>query len=86
MYMYITFQQSRVIRSVISVHTNLFAKIFQLHKLETSNNNILEIDSFRQASSFILIFSKIGLVDPVKTVHTNLFAKIFNLNKFAIFN
>ena len=37
--MYINFQQNRVSRSVKTVHTNLFAKIFRLHKFATCNYN-----------------------------------------------
>ena len=36
-YMYNNFQQNRVSRSVKTVHTNLFAKIFNLHKFATCN-------------------------------------------------
>ena len=35
-YMYIYFQQNRVCRSVKNVHTNLFAKKWQVHKFETN--------------------------------------------------
>ena len=38
-YMYNNFQQNRVSRSVKTVHTNLFAKIFNLHKFATCNWN-----------------------------------------------
>ena len=37
--MYINFQQNRVSRSVKTVRTNLFAKIFNLHKFATCNYN-----------------------------------------------
>ena len=37
MYMYINFQQNRVNRSVITLHTNLFAKNCKLHKFATCN-------------------------------------------------
>ena len=36
-YMYINFQQNRVSRSVKTVHTNIFAKNWKLHKFATSN-------------------------------------------------
>ena len=39
-FMYITFQQNRVCRSVKTVHTNLFAKYRKLHKFATTNTNI----------------------------------------------
>ena len=35
-YMYYNFQQNRVSRSVKTMHTNLFAKIFNLHIFATS--------------------------------------------------
>ena len=37
--MYINFQQSRVSRSVKTVHTNLFANNRKLHKFATTNSN-----------------------------------------------
>ena len=37
--MYINFQQNRVDRSVIIVHTNLYAKNCKLHKFTTCNTN-----------------------------------------------
>ena len=36
-YMCVNFQQNRVNRSVKTVHTNLFVKIFKLHKFATCN-------------------------------------------------
>ena len=39
MYMYINFHQNRANRSVITVHTNLFAKNRKLHKFATTNSN-----------------------------------------------
>ena len=36
--MYINFQQNRVNRSVITVHTNVFAKNCKLHKFATTNS------------------------------------------------
>ena len=38
-YMYINFQQTRVSRSVQTVHTNIFAKYRNLHKFATTNSN-----------------------------------------------
>ena len=34
MYMYVNFQQNRVNRSIKTVHTNLFAKKWKLHKFQ----------------------------------------------------
>ena len=99
--MYINFQQNRANRSVITVHTNVFAK-----KIASSINLQQPIAIFKNRSfqtciivkrTCISISSKIGLVliditketlviMTVTTVHTNLFAKICNLHKFAICN
>ena len=49
--MYINFQQNRVNRSVITVHTNVFAKNRKLHEFATANNFFLKINFFRHASS-----------------------------------
>ena len=38
-YMYINFQQTRVSRSVQTVHTNIFAYNRKLHKFATTNSN-----------------------------------------------
>ena len=38
-YMYINFQQTRVSRSVQTVHTNIFANNRNLHKFATTNSN-----------------------------------------------
>ena len=83
-YMYINFQQNRFNRSVITVHTNVFAK-----KIADCINLKLPIEFFLNRlfqtciivkRTCISIFSKIGLVE---TVHTNLFAKNCKLHKFA---
>ena len=37
--MYINFQQTRVSRSVQTVHTNIFANNRNLHKFATANSN-----------------------------------------------
>ena len=51
MYVYINFQQNRVSRSVKTMHTNIFAKICELHKFATTSINFEKIDYFRCASS-----------------------------------
>ena len=48
--MYLNFQQNRVTRSVITVHTTLFEK--KKHKFATTYRNLENIDYFRHASSF----------------------------------
>ena len=45
-YMYIKFQQNRISGFVKTVHTNLFAKKYKLHKFATTNNNFEKIDFF----------------------------------------
>ena len=37
--MYINFQENQANRSVITVHTNVFAKNRKLHKFATTNSN-----------------------------------------------
>ena len=50
--MYINFQQTRVSRSVQTVHTNIFANNRKLDKFATSNSNFEKRNnSFRHASS-----------------------------------
>ena len=50
-YMYINFQQNRVNRSVITAHTNLFAKKNRkLHKFATTNSNFKKIHPCKHAS------------------------------------
>ena len=50
-YMYINVPQHRVSRLVKTVHTNLFAKNYKLHKFATTNSNFEKIDYLRHASS-----------------------------------
>ena len=42
--MYINFLQTRVSRSVQTVHTNVFANNRKLHKIATTNSNFENID------------------------------------------
>ena len=42
--MYISFQQTRVSRSVQTVHTNIFANNRNLHKFATTNSNFEKND------------------------------------------
>ena len=50
--MYINFQQNRATRSVITVHTNVFAKkIASCMNLQLPIYFFLKIDTFRHASS-----------------------------------
>ena len=50
--MYVNFQQSRVSRSVQTVHTNIFANNQKLHKFATTNKTFEKIDHIRHASSY----------------------------------
>ena len=43
-YMYVNFQQTRVSRSVQTVHTNIFANNRKLHKFATTNSNFEKND------------------------------------------
>ena len=87
-YMYINFHQSRVSRSVQTVHTNIFANNRNLHKFATTNSNFEKM-LFRNASSHNVhvnqFLAKSGwYVDQSKTVHTNLFAKNRKLHKLQL--
>ena len=89
--MYINFQQTRVSRSVQTVHTNIFANNRSLHKFATTNNNFEKNDYLdmhhRITYMYINFLAKSGwYVDQSKTVHTNLFAKNCKLHKFATIN
>ena len=68
-YMYINFQQNRINRSVITVHTNLFAKIASCINLQLPivifKNRLFQTCIIVKRTC-ISIFSKIGLVDQSK--------------------
>ena len=75
--MYNNFHQNLVSRSIITVHTNLFAKKSQMHKFATTNSKFEKIYYVKHA---ILQYMYINFLPnrvsrSVKTVHTNLFAK-----------
>ena len=79
--MYINFQQTRVSRSVQTVHTNIFANNRNLHKFATTNSNLKKKLFFRHASSYNVhvyqFLAKSGwYVDHSKTVHTIYLQKI----------
>ena len=87
-YMYINFQQNWVNRSVIIVHTNLFAKNCKLHKFATTNSNFLKsilLDMHHHKTYMYINFQQ-NWVRSVKTVHTNIVATNRKLNKFATTN
>ena len=83
--MYINFQQNQVNRSVITVHTNLFAKNRKFHKFATTNSIFLN-----QLSQTCIIEKSTCISShvsrSVKTVHTNLFAKNCKLHKCLAIN
>ena len=79
--MYINFKQTRVSRSVQTVHTNIFANNRNLHKFATTNSNFEKKLLFRHASSYNVhvyqFLAKSGwYVDYSKAVHTIYLQKI----------
>ena len=79
--MYINLQQTRVSRSVQTVHTNIFANNRNLHKFATTNSNFEKKILFRHASSYNVhvyqFLAKSGwYVGHSKTVHTIYLQKI----------
>ena len=86
-YMYINFQQNRINRSVITVHTNVFRKKCKLYKFATTNSNFLKNRLFQTCiivkRTCISIFSNIGFVDQSKTCTQIYLRKNRKLHKFA---
>ena len=79
--MYINFQQNWANRSVITVHTNVFAKNRKLHEFATAN--IFFLNQLFQTCiivkrTCISIFSTIGLVDQSKLCTQIYLQKIAN--------
>ena len=77
-YMYINFQQNQVNRSVISVHTNLFAEIascINLQLLIVILKKSILLDMHHHKTYMHINFQQNQVGRSVKTVHTNLFAK-----------
>ena len=80
-YMSINFQQTRVNRSVQTVHTNIFAKNRDLHKFATTYSNFEKndyLDMHHRITYMYKFLAKSGWyvgLNQSKTVHTNLFAK-----------
>ena len=77
-YMYVNFQQNRVNRSVKTVHTNLFAKKYKLHKYTICNYNfeksrVSDICT-TPYQTFRPILGSIGILDiklPQKDIDTD---------------
>ena len=89
--MYINFQQTRVSRSVQTVHTNILQIIATCIDLKLPIVIMKKFFFFRQVSSYNVhvykFLAKSGWnVDQSKTVHTNLFANNRKLHKFATTN
>ena len=80
-YMYISFQQNWVSRSVKIVRTNIFTKNCKLHKFTTILIKLfLKIIYFGHASPYnvhvaYINFQRNRVCRSVITVHTNVFAK-----------
>ena len=76
--MYTNFQQTRVSRSVQTVHTNIFANNRNVHKFASTNNNfekkIKNLDMHHKMYMYIN-FQQIRINRSVITVHTNVFRK-----------
>ena len=82
--MYINFQQTRVSRSVQTVHTNLFAKTRNLHKFATTNSNIEEkntlyLDMHHHKTYMYINFQQNWINRSVITMHTKVFRKILQV-------
>ena len=76
--MYINFQQNRVYRSVITVHTNVFAKNGKLHKFATTNSIFFKLtlsDMHHRKTYTYINLQQNRVSRSAKNVHTNLFAK-----------
>ena len=86
--MYINFLQNRANRSVITVHTNVFAKNLKLHEFATTNIICFKNRLFQTyiivKCTCISIFSKIGLVDQSKPCTQVYLQKKWKLHKLAI--
>ena len=83
--MYINFQQTRVSRSVQTVHTNIFDLNFQ-SKFATTNSNLEKnnyLDMHYCITYMYINFQQTRVGRSVQTVHTNIFANNSNLHKFC---
>ena len=77
--MYINFQQTRVSRSVQTVHTNIFANNRNLHKFATTNGNFeketVYLDMHHHKTYMYINFQQNRINRSVITMHTNVFRK-----------
>ena len=70
---HVNFQQTRVGRSVQTVHTNLFAKRCKLHKFATTNSNLKKkilLDMLHHKTDMYINFQQNRVNGSVITVHT----------------
>ena len=77
-YMYINFQQTRVSRSVQTVHTNIFANNCNLHKFATTKSNFEKndyLDRHHRITYMYINFQQNRINRSVITMHTNIFRK-----------
>ena len=73
--MYINFQQNRANRSVIAVHTNVFAKNCNLHKFATTNSIFFKstLSDMHHCKTYMYFnFQQNRVSRSVKNVYTNL--------------
>ena len=87
---HINFQQTRVSRSVQTVHTNLFAKRRKLYKFATTNSNVekktILLDMLHHKTDMYINFQQNRVNRSVITVHKMYLQKNCKLHKFAITN
>ena len=84
-YLYSTFQQNRVSKSVKIVHTSLFAQYRKLHKFAATNSNLKKsmiLNMYHQKTFMYINFQQNQIKTQVITVLTSLFAKNCKLHKF----
>ena len=88
-YIYINCQQNRVNRSVITVHTNVFAKIASCINLQLSilifKKSIL-LDINHHKTYMYINFQQNRVNRLIITMHPNVFAINCKLHKFATIN
>ena len=68
-YMYINFQQTRVRRSVQTVHTNIFTNNCKLHKFATTNSkfeNFDYLDMHHHLTYMYLFAKKLQVASPLQ--------------------
>ena len=82
-YLYINFQQTRVSRSVQTVHTNIFANNRNLHKCATTNSNFekktMYLHMHHHKTYMFINFQQNRINRSVIIVHTNVFRKILQV-------